>query len=189
MNLYLDALTRDDCQRARAWRNEGYDVGNLRTAKRLTEADQDVFYDRLRQPGCPHRYFAVRIQPTGWVDETSMYSPAAELVAMAGLVDISPENGTAEISLIVSPDCRGKGMGREAVRLVLVEAFDRLRILSVYGECYNCNPPEVLRFWQRLVNDWGGYDACLPARKFWNGRQYSSFYFGWLAEAWRERAR
>lgn len=176
MRLVLDALTHEDCEAARLWRNELHDAGMLRTTRRLTDEEQsDFFYKVVANPSSRHRYLAVRL-----VDGLG-----PSFVAMVGLTDISPENGTAEISLIVSPENRRHGIGRSAVSLILREAFDRMRLAAVYGEVYRCNTVGV-EFWARICGEYGGSRVTLPCRKFWNGVHYDSTYFTVTAKKFRK---
>ena len=106
-------------------------------------------------------------------------------VAMVGLNPIQWENGCGELSLVVDPAEAGKGTGAAAVALVLAEAFDRLRLLTVHAECYESNP--ALGFWRKMAERWGAWETVYPRRKFWNGRLVDSVLFTFPEETWRER--
>jgi RimJ/RimL family protein N-acetyltransferase len=135
---------------------------------------QAQFYDDVvcsRTSG--HRFWAVR-------------DAADEMVGMAGLTDVSPENGHAEISLVVDPDKHGQGIGGAAVELILTEAFRAMRLLTVYGEVYSHNP--AVGFWFRQLERWPGTGHTqLPRRKFWNGRLHDSIYFWLTADGFHPR--
>lgn len=176
--LYLDALTLDDCRSVRLWRNQVLE--SLRTPYPLTIEQQDVFYERVvSDRTSPHRYYAVRSATMkGRGARASLVRAASDaLVAMVGLTNIIWENRSAEISLIVNPTAHGHGSGSECVRMVLIEAFERLDLALVYGESYECNP--AVGFWRALLSMWGGYTTTLPSRKFWGGRRWDSLYFSW----------
>ena len=97
------------------------------------------------------------------------------LVGMCGLVDIQWENSIAEISLIIDPKQQKRGMGYSAVELVLDEAFNRMGLKTVFGECYECNP--AICFWKKITQKYNGYGTALLNRKLWNGKLYDSLYF------------
>lgn len=172
MDYRLAALTLDDVQTVREWREGCREA--LRTPFLLTEPMQAAFYrDVICNPASPHRYFAI-------VDHD-------RLVAMGGMTRIEHENGLGEISLIVNPHPTiGGGVGRASVALLLEEAFDRLRLLTVVGECYRCNDG-AFGFWKKMVDEFQGASTELPRRKFWNGRLWDAYYFWWTAESWRAR--
>lgn len=129
----------------------------------LTDTMQRDFYSEVVcNRRSPHRYFAIRLGPA--------------LIGMGGLTNIAWEAGSAEISLILSAEQRGKGLGRQSVVLLLEEAFCVLRLVHVYGEVYQSNPG-ALGFWSRLARDWDAKTAILPARSFWAGRHWDSLYF------------
>lgn len=159
--LMLDALTVGDCEAARVWRNAARET--LRTPFLLTETMQRDFYAEVvcnRQS--VHRYFAVR--------------QGSALIGMGGLTNIAWEAGSAEISLILSPNSRGAGFGRQSALLLLREAFHVLRLVHVYGEVYHSNKGAVA-FWSKLAAEWKARTAVLPARTFWNGQHWDSLYF------------
>jgi len=178
MTLRLDVLTEADCERVRTWRNEA--LATLRTPYPTTAEQQADFYRRVVcDRGSMHRYYAVR-RDFSDVD----VQPPGDLAAMGGLTFISAENGNAEISLIVAPESRERGVGRGAVELLLEEAFQRLRLETVYGEVYVSNPAAV-EFWHAIATRYRGDEVVLPRRKFWAGRLWGSVYFSIAAEHWR----
>ena len=147
------------------WRNKHRE--GLRTPGFTTDEQQAAFYrDVICNPTSPHRYWCV-------------LGRGGQFQAMVGLTYISWENGSAEISLIT--DGRG-GVGQKAVRLVLEEAFYRMRLLTVYGEVYHANPAK--EFWDKMVAGFHGAAVILPRRKFWDGHLHDSTYFYFKREDW-----
>lgn len=174
--MRLQPITREGCQIARKWRNE-YRV-SLRTTIMLTKEQQDAFFDRLQDRNSEDRYWEIHD-----VEETQTHGTVTELVGMAGLTDIDWTNRLAEISLFVSPKQRRKGLGKECVRLILEEAFDHMNLHQVLGECFDCNP--CCSFWRREVQRYGGFQASLPDRKWWNGKYWNSLYFSIFEDGYR----
>jgi GNAT superfamily N-acetyltransferase len=97
---------------------------------------------------------------------------------MGGLTNIEWENGQAEISLIINPQWRGNGFGREAVDLLLDQAFNYLRLELVYGECYTCNP--AMGFWEKVCKKYQSNPYWLNKGKYWQGTHYGTMYFDFL---------
>ncbi len=61
-------------------------------------------------------------------------------IGTAGLRDINYAHGTAELGMgIGEADCRGKGYGTEATRLLLDYAFDALGLHNVWLRVYSYN--------------------------------------------------
>jgi GNAT superfamily N-acetyltransferase len=106
---------------------------------------------------------------------------------MGGLTGIQWENGLTEISLLLSPDHRGQGVGEDAVLALLEEAFERMRLNQVVGECYSCSP--ALPFWQGLVKKFNGGWVTLPQRKYWAGQWFATYSFWFWREEWPPTAR
>jgi RimJ/RimL family protein N-acetyltransferase len=97
------------------------------------------------------------------------------LLAFGGLTNIQWENRLTEISLIVNPDNKRSGIGSDCVDMLLDEAFNKMNLKTVTGECYLCNPG--IDFWYRVIEKYNGRKTILPNRKFWNGKYYDSLYF------------
>jgi RimJ/RimL family protein N-acetyltransferase len=163
--MSLDALSLDDVQVARKWRNTVRE--GLRTPHLLTESQQEDFYQSIVcDSSMPMRYWAVR-------------HPGHGFVGMVGLVDIAWEAGIAEISLITDPALRGQGIGSGALELLLHEGFDNMGLRTIYGECYKSNP--ALGFWERMAERRGAYTTTLPRRKLWGGKLWDSLYFSFTS--------
>lgn len=164
----LDVLTLADCEQVRKWRNA--EPAGLRTPHLLTVEQQAAFYrDVVCNPHSDHRYFAIR--PDGSLDQ---------LIGMGGLTFISAENGLAEISLVIDPDMRQLHKGERAAEDLLRFAFQRMRLQTVFGEVYMCNP--AVAFWTKVTEKHEGYMTTLPRRKYWNGQLWDSLYFSISAE-------
>lgn len=158
--MKLDALSREQCQHVRLWRNE--EPQFLRTPYFLTEKIQDEFYDNVVcNRDSKHRYFSII--------EGDYF-----LIGMGGITNIEWENRTAEISLIINPEYRGKGYGRKAVDLLIKQGFGEMGLYSIYGEVYDCGN---YQFWRKLVEEKIGYYTNLKHRKMHQGFLYGSTWF------------
>ena len=164
--MELKPLTREDCQKVRLWRNS--DMRPWRTPYPLTEKMQDDFYDNvICNRESEHRYFGV------WHKERLK---EYKFAGMVGLTYIQPENRIAEISLIVNPEVQRKGLGEDAVDLILEYGFHAMRLNTIFGEVYQSNKKGA-NFWQKITEKYHGYAVLLPDRKFWDGQFYDSVYF------------
>lgn len=190
--MRLDVLTPYDCEQTRLWRNQCLET--LRTPYPLTHEQQEEFYrEVISNPHSPHRYYAIRGECNG-VDGPQL-GVAGCFIGMGGLTNICWENRIAEISLIIDPEYRGKGLGEQAVDLLLAEGFDRLGLKTVVGEVYGCNP-EGVKFWANVVQKYWDKDEPMNAvrlafvtlhnRKFWEGRFWNGNYFEFDCDEWRK---
>ena len=158
MAVEFRAPTLADVEQVRLWRNEVPE--SLRTPYLLTEQQQEAFYRDVVGDPSKSRWWAV-------------YDGV--LVGFTGLTGIQWENGVAEISLILSPDARGRGYGEEILGRLLGEGFGNLGLQTIHGECYHCNP--AIGFWERMVEKFDGYRTLLPRRKRWGGQLHDAMYF------------
>mgnify|MGYP001559050467 FL=1 len=185
MTIVLDALTAHDVEQVRQWRNQTPEA--LRTPFRLTAEMQQEFYrDVVCNRAARHRYWAVVDPAREHIGVRPADRRAHQLVGMVGLTDWEPENSLAQISLVINPAYAGHGYGRAAVEAVLGEAFERMGLRTVYGECYHCNE-RGLAFWRRMALDYDAEATMLPRRKFWAGQLWPSFYFSFAAESFLAR--
>jgi hypothetical protein len=96
-------------------------------------------------------------------------------VGMVGLVNISLENRSAEISIVMDPETSRRGYGSAAVDALLEKGLKELNLDNVYGECYVCNP--AIDFWEKYCTRKLVDLYLLPNRKFYEGRYHNSLYF------------
>lgn len=164
--LELRALEPEDMSAIVRWRNDAMET--LRTPHLTTMAQQASWYEvEIAHPSESRtRYWGL------WLELT--------LVGYGGIEHIEWENRRGEISLLVGPEHRGKGYGREAVGLFLRQAFMHLNLEHVWGEVYNCGH---VAFWERMVETFQGFSTMLPAHKYWNGRYYGALYFDFSRSA------
>ncbi|HSW61891.1 MAG TPA: GNAT family N-acetyltransferase [Dissulfurispiraceae bacterium] len=158
--MRLDAMTRENAELVRRWRN--IDIDMYRTPFMLTEEMQSDFYDDvICDRYAKHRFWAVML--------------ADVFIGMVGLVNISLENRSAEVSVVIDPELRKQGHGRKAVDLLLGEGFYRINLDNIYGECYKCSPARG--FWESACMERGVKIYELPRRKYVSGIYWDSIYF------------
>lgn len=168
--MYLSALTKEQCEKVRQWRNK--DIAMYRTPFYLTKEMQEDFFEKVVcDRRSTNRFFA--IMDTSWQEV---------FVGMCGFVNISWENRSAEISLVIDPQLHKQGRGEDSLLLLLHEAFKNMNLENVYGECYWCSP--ALGFWQHICEKYGAEHVLLPTRKYWNGEYHNSLYFNFNRTAY-----
>lgn len=182
--LTLDALTAADMEQIRVWRHGVRET--LRTPYLLTAEMQRDYYERvICNRDSRTRYWALRTETVMRWEGITIEETRREnvFIGYGGIENIEWENGRGEISLLIAPTRRQAGYGREAVSAFLREAFDCMRLNTVYGECYTCGP---WHFWERIVERRGERSAMHPQVKFWNGGYFDSYYFTFEARnGWR----
>ena len=158
--MRLQAVTEQDVEQARLWRNEN--LVPYRTPFFLTEEMQKEFYlNVVCNRKADHRYYSVY--------------DGDKFIALIGLVNISWENRNAEISIVVNPKFKHHGYGRKSLRLLLSQGFNSLNLENIYGESYSCNAD--IEFWIKTIKEYDLKYTSLPARKFANGSYHDSIYF------------
>jgi len=162
------------------WRNGCRE--SLRTSGITSTDTQLRFYNSLKNRS-DIKYYSI-------LEEKDSYEEGGNknnIIGVGGLVNIEWPNRIAEIAVLLNPVFRGQGKGKDAVNLILDEAFDNMGITTVYGECYSCSP--ALDFWSDMAKKEKWYTTVLPKRKIWNGKMYDSLYFSIDAEPMGKYAR
>ena len=175
--ITLDALTAKDMEQVRIWRAGVPET--LRTPYMLTAEMQRDYYERvICNRDSRTRYWALREhvkeRRSELANGNTLVTGGNVFIGYGGIENIEWENGCGEISLLIRPELRGKGYGKQAVALILQQAFDNMRLVTVHGECYKCGP---WGFWQKMIAARGEKSAELPCRKYHDGIWWHSFYF------------
>lgn len=193
-NLRLCPLTLGYAQAVREWRDDDACRAGLRRPEPLTKERQETWYREVvcRPESSRHRYWAVEMPPDPTrIDREDSYQLIVELsrprfVGQVSLENIDPRV-KAEIGLITNPAMRGKGVGREALRLLLARGFDEYGLRRVWGVVYRSNP--AIKFWFKMLQEFNGFamtDDDWTETNIWGGQEHPAMRFWFTAEAWRE---
>lgn len=161
--MKLSNVELKDVEKIRIWRNENLQA--LRTPFLLTKEMQEDFYNNIiSNRTSNNRFWAIRNDSAKW-----------SFLGMIGIVNIEWENSIGEISILIDPSERGKGIGKKSIEMLLNQGFNFLNLSNIYGECYKCNESHI--FWEKICNKYNAYVTILPAKKYYNGEYYDSMYF------------
>lgn len=185
----LDSLTLADLPLIVEWRKANPE--GARTPTLVTVEQERKWFDSLQERGSPHRYWAVRAEHLGGIVKIHYQAPSEYeeiqypgLVGLAGLTYIDPDNRRAEIAILIDPSLRGKGLGKQALMLVLAKGFDDMDLEQIYGEVYHCN--QYLAWWQKLIEKYGWESRILPKVKRWGGQRWDATWFVVTAQNWEK---
>lgn len=169
--LELTELSLENLQKIREWRN--VDIRAYRTPYFITEGMQEDFYrDVICNRRSNHRYWAL-VDPMRKNPYPILFRPF--LIGMGGIINIQWENRLGEISLFIHHTEQRQGYGKQAVELLLDQAFNYMNLENVYGECYYCAPS--FGFWRKICIERKAGMTMLPCRKYWAGNYHDSMYF------------
>jgi RimJ/RimL family protein N-acetyltransferase len=126
--LSLAPFDRAYAETVRDWRNHDEVWRWCRQLDLITDWEQERWYER--QAADPTiRMYAVVMAVEG----------LKELVGVAGLTSIDHVHRRAEFSLYLRPDFHGKGMGKQALSLLLFHGFVNLGLNVIWGESFEGN--------------------------------------------------
>jgi len=168
----LGPLPPDSAPRYLRWMNDfltirGYDMPDPRTPDAVAE-----WYAHFRSTD-RHVLFALYERET------------MRLIGHTGLLDVDRRHRNAEFEIVIGePDCRGKGYGGEATRLILEYAFERLGLESVYLRVLAFNEAGIRAYRKAGFRDAG------RLRRHWFvlGRYWDMVYMDCLASEYRRTA-
>ena len=149
--MILEAMTLDDAQVVRTWRNDRPDA--LRTPYPLSESEQRAWY----------------------VDHDGRFFSLIEddiLAGYGGIQHVQWESRIGELSLLMAPEY--EHARAEGLDLILWQAFDAMRLDTVYAEVYECN--RDIAWWRWFAGGPECTIARLPNRKWYQARYWNSLY-------------
>ena len=178
-------LIKEDCEKVRLWRNDTMHA--LRTPFMLTQEMQEDFYkNTVCNRDAKARFWGIWIEqevkpiavdnlgtgdpPVATIETTKVF------IGIVGLENIEWENGRAEISMIIGPDYRGKGYGKQVVGMLLKQGFHNMGLRQIWGEYYTMDK-HIVKFWGEVCKKYNAHTAVHKHVKRWEGAYYSSMYF------------
>jgi len=172
--IQLKALSRSDLEQVRKWRNLVPET--LRTPFLLTKEMQEQYYsDVICNRNSDTRYWGIHTVELDKIGNEK-FEHDTKLVGYGGIENIIFEYSIGEISIIMNPASRSKGLGTKAVSMILDEAFKNIGLNVVWGECYLCG---AVKFWEKYCKKDKRcfFTTTLPRRKFYDGKYWDSFNF------------
>lgn len=164
----LGPFDRSMAEKVRAWRNDFRVMRWCRQRDMLSDWDQEKWYERQAQDPTIQMYAIL----------TSLEG-RDELVGVCGLTSIDWLNRRAEFSLYLRPDYHGKGLGGEALKLLLAHGFDNLGLNQIWGESFAGN--RAIKTFEAL-----GFkkDGTRRAFYFKDGAFHDAHLYSILREEW-----
>jgi RimJ/RimL family protein N-acetyltransferase len=161
----LGPLRRDLLPSYQAWINHFGTVRNLTTPRPMTSEQEASWYEQAANTSTSAPF--------------TIYERATwRAVGNTALHDIDHRNRTAEFGIVIGEeDCRGKGYGTEATRLVLDYAFTALGLHSVLLRVHEYNLAG-----QRAYHKAGFREIGRRRQSYWmGGRLWDVIYMDCLA--------
>ena len=139
VRVYLRAVERDDLPRCHAWMNDEKLVSTLAQRLPMSLAREADWIER-----------ATRGQDPSELPLAICLAENDRHIGNCGLVGIDRDNRTATLGIFIGEeDCRGRGFGAEALRLLCRYAFDELDLRKIRLDVQAENAA-ALRTYERL---------------------------------------
>ena len=128
--LYLRAIERDDLERCHDWMNDEDLRGTLAQRYPMSLAREADWVER-----------ATRGQDPSELTLAICLMQGDRHIGNCGLVQIDRDNATATLGIFIGEsNCRGQGLGEEAVRTLCRYAFEEMRLHKIRLDVYAGNP-------------------------------------------------
>ncbi len=195
-----DDIRRLSCALLDYWGDLKLMEGTSIRLRPLDERDLDAMYrwhsdtelirymQAYQDPPITHSQIEKRIQKSlaGSHDRVDMIieSKDGQRAGVVYLQDIDYRNRKAEIGVIVGEhDQQGKGMGTEAVEMILQVGFERLSLHRIYGSIDPANVPSI-RVFENL-----GFTRDGALREDWwaNGQPWDAIIYSMLSHEYFAR--
>lgn len=128
-HLKLGPFDRATAAQVRPWRNDWRVMKWCRQTDFISDLDQERWFERQAADPTIQMYAVL-----------TDFEGREELVGVAGLTSIDYRHRRAEFSLYLRPDSHRKGLGKEALKILLAHGFDNLGLNVIWGETFAQNP-------------------------------------------------
>jgi len=137
--IYLRGVERDDLDRCHAWMSDPGLRATLAQRYPMSLAREADWIERVTRGQDPSELtFAICLRESG------------RHIGNCGLVQIDRDNRNAVLGILIGEaDCRGKGLGEDAVRTLCRFAFDELDLHKICLEAYAFNEGPI-RTYERV---------------------------------------
>jgi RimJ/RimL family protein N-acetyltransferase len=136
--IYLQALESRDMETCRGWRNDHRIWRWCRQNTFISDLQQKAWFDRQDQDPTIAMFRVVLETEEDGDGGKKVRRPF--MVGVAGFTSIDLLNSRAEFSLYISPDMHGKGIGKVALKTLLIHGFQNYGFQTIWGETYDGNP-------------------------------------------------
>ncbi|AFC30545.1 GNAT family acetyltransferase [Paenibacillus mucilaginosus 3016] len=104
-----------------------------------------------------------------------------KLIGWVFLKDIEHEHGRAGIGILLAPEARGQGYGKEAMKAMIRIGFDQLRLHKIYLTTRGLNE-QAIALYKKI-----GFviEGKLREHAFCDGQYYDTYYMGMLKSEWQ----
>ncbi len=139
------------------WINDLATARNLGLWRPQTLEQEQAWYDEA--PAAEHSVTFTLIERATW-----------RPIGTIGLNDIDHRNGRAELGIMIGePECRGKGYGTEATRLLLDYAFTALGLHNVMLRVFSFNTAAIRAYERAGFREFGRRRECyLMNERLWD---------------------
>lgn len=192
-NVYLCEIDRSNIEWMRQQRNKSELRQYFREWKDITKDKQEKWYNsRGNNSDDNHVYFEIHeklpAQPTQPLAKWSDYEvggnsfPSLDLVGCTGLHYIDWRLRSAEFGVFISEKSRGKGLGKEALKLLFDYGFKEMNLHKIWAEVYTNN--KALKLYTDVLGM--RIDGKLRHTQFTNGEYVDSTMISVLENEWFE---
>jgi len=190
--VYLKEIDPSNVEWMREQRNDPEMRKYFREWKDISKARQQWWYEnRGNNMADNHVYFEihenlpVQTPPLqGWTDYgTGKQNPAPDLVGCCGLHYVDWRLRSAEFGIFLSPEARGKGLGKEALTLLFDFGFREMNLHKIWAEVYDNNVALGVYTGPLGMK----VDGKLRHNQFTNGTYIDSTMLSVLEDEWFEK--
>ena len=170
--IILDTINPEDIEWMRNQRNDPALRKYFREWKDISKDQQENWYkSRGNNTDPKHIYFAIRLRSTG------------ELVGCTGLLYIDWRLRSAEFSVFVDFEQRGRGLGKETLMMLFDFGFREANLHKIWAEVYDFN--KAVDIYTKALGM--TVDGKLRHSTFHDGKYYDSIMLSILESEWFEK--
>lgn len=170
-NLFLGPMMVEDAEVFVKWLNDGEVTDGIGKTKDVTTIENEIEY--LQD-----------VTKKGDYCFSIVTKDKEQLIGTCSLMNINSVNQTAEVGILIGESsCRGKGYGKEALKIILDYGFNTLNLHNIYLGVYSFNE-KAINCYKKL-----GFKEAGRIReaKYHNGKRYDDIKMDILKDEFYER--
>lgn len=179
--VILEEIDPRNVEQLRVWRNQLDLRMYFREYKDITKDMQNKWYSERGNNSNPKFiYFQIMSKDLSALGE---YNKIANrfLVGCCGALNIDYRLRSCELSIFLATEYHGRGLGKEALELLMKYVFEELNAHKFWGECYDSN--NAIEIYKKV-----GFKVDGVTRDSWYhcGKYGNSYMFSMLENEWKE---
>lgn len=170
LDICLRRIERDDLPDLLNWRNDPSLMKYFRQVSELSEAEHLNWFEKMQLDKSVEMF------------KVDAFDRCYTTIGVCGLTSIDYINSRAEFSLYIAPEFQREGYGKQALNLLLDQAFNKFNLHLVWGESFEYNPAREMFKKMGFIEEGARRDFYYK-----DGRYIDAYLYSITREEWTKQ--